>query len=62
MPRRTHSDATRPFPGSGVPLEPIETDLHRQWAHWRQRDALRAQEREQARRIEQFRRTYARPS
>lgn len=59
MPRRTHSEETRPVRFEPNSFDAMAADLHQQWAKRRQRDAERRREREQARKIEQFRATYA---
>lgn len=59
MPRRTHTEQTRAVRFEPSSFDAMAADLHQQWAQWRQREADRRREREQARKIEQFRATYA---
>lgn len=54
MPRRTHTEETRPVFDSYTTFDNLHDELKRSWLRWQQA----ATERAQNRRIEQFRQTY----
>lgn len=58
MPRRTHTEETRPVFDSFTTFDNLHDELKRSWRTWQQATAERSRAREQERRIDRFRRAY----
>lgn len=58
MPRRTHTQETRPVTHTHATYSDLYDELHKQWSRWRQSETDKAKARQQEQRIAQFRNTY----